>query len=93
MSKKIEKCDKCGVWINEKGECYCAIWVEDYRKIPLSLTFEKALLAYDHCKEQDNDSSPFSMDHWSGNCAVYFKGDYEKCMKVRRFVDELETKG
>lgn len=85
---KIEKCDKCGSWINDKGECYCGTWSENFRDVPILCTMEKALLAYDNMKEQENSDSPLTMDHWSGNCAVFFKGDYELCMKVKKFIED-----
>ena len=86
---KIEKCDKCGSWIDGNGNCYCGTWSEDFRKQPFSLTMEKALLAYDQRREQENSCEPLSMDHFSGNCAVYFKGDYNLCMKVKQFILDL----
>lgn len=89
---KIKKCDKCGGWINKKGECSCGYWIENYRDLKPLQIFERALLCYDNIQEQSNNDSPISGDHWSGNCYVFFKGDYELCELVKNFIEEQKDK-
>lgn len=89
---KIEKCDKCGGWINNNNECFCGTWVEKYRDVPALLLFEKALLCFDQHCEQTNSDKPISGDHWSGNCYVFFKGNYELCEEIKKFILEKKQK-
>lgn len=89
---KIEKCDKCGSWIDGNGECFCGKWIDSYRDLPFTLMLEKALLMYDQLCEQNNDDSPMSGDHWSGNCFVFFKGDYNLCEEIKKYIKSKENK-
>lgn len=86
----INNCDKCGSLIYN-GKCACGFWYEKDSKPELAKTFERAILAYDFMTEQYNDDSPFSGDHSSGNCFVFFKGDFQLCEKVKDFIRENST--
>lgn len=81
-----EKCGKCKSSII-KGKCDCGWWWEKDEQPDALKTFERAILAYDHLREQDGTNSPLTMDHNTGNCMILFKGDYEMCVKVREFID------
>lgn len=82
-----DKCDKCGSTILD-SKCSCGYWVNHDQK--LTKIFEKAIFAYDFLCDQNSDDSPLSMDHHLGSCIILFKGDYEKCMKVKQFISEFD---
>lgn len=81
----LDYCDKCQGAI-EKGKCPCGSWYEKDNQPNFMQIMEKAIYAYDHMCEQYNDDRPFSGDHHTGNCVVYFKGDYDLCEKVKQFI-------
>ena len=82
--KKQEKCDKCGSDIL-MGRCSCGEWYENGKAPPLANILEKAILEFNK-----TGSEVLSGDHHSGSCIILFKGDHKKCMKVKKFVEELE---
>lgn len=85
MIEKLTHCDKCGSKINN-GRCDCGQWVDDYTQVPFMKLLEQCIYGYDHECEQSGSNGPMSGDHHSGNCFVFFKGDYELCMKVKDFI-------
>lgn len=88
MDTERTHCDKCKSKIYN-GKCSCGFWYQKDKQPEVLKTFERAIFAYDfHCEEHNN-RLPLSMDHYTGNCAVYFKGNYEDCMKVKEFINSL----
>jgi hypothetical protein len=87
--EKRTHCDKCfSEIVNDR--CDCGYWIDDYKNDSFSVALERAIYAYDHMREQNNSDAPFTGDHFSGNCIALFKGDYEDCMKVRQFIEDLK---
>lgn len=86
--KTNDKCDKCsGKIIN--GKCPCGFWYEHDKAPNFAKTLERAIYAYDYMCEKNNDDSPFTGDHYSGNCIALFKGNYEDTQKVKNFIKSL----
>lgn len=78
-----DKCDMCGSKI-ENGECDCGLWKskEEMENDPLKLSLEKF-----HEMKQFvlTGDSPHL-----GCAVVYFRGDYNDCMKVQKFIYEMK---
>jgi hypothetical protein len=85
MTEKRTHCDKCLSLIQD-GQCLCGVWVDNYKDVTIMSLLEKCIYFYDHHCEQHNDTTPMSGDHFTGNCYIFFKGDYEYCMKVKQFI-------
>ena len=73
----------CGSKI-ENGECSCGEWIsaEEFANNPLKLGLEKF-----------HDMKRFSLtgDAPHLGCAVvYFRGDYNDCIKVEKFIHEMK---
>lgn len=81
------ECDKCHSEIIE-NDCSCGKWGlrEDFPDLQV---FEESILTYNILAEKNNDLSPFTGDHYSGTCFVFFKGDYKKLMIVKEFINEI----
>ncbi len=85
----MNECDKCkGEILN--GKCDCGNWYDKENVPNFAKTIEKSIYAYDHMCEQSNNSSPFTGDHYSGNCIALFKGNFEDCQKVKEFIKSLK---
>lgn len=80
----MDKCDKCKTDIL-MDECSCGRWFKKGEHPKGAGIFEQALLAFDRV-----GSDVISADHWTGGCFVFFKGDHEKCKKVRKYVEGLD---
>jgi hypothetical protein len=81
----MDKCDKCGSDIL-MGECSCGLWFENDQMPHYAKVQEEALLNFDK-----SGAAISSGDHHTGVCFVFFRGDYKKCMKVVKFVEELNN--
>ncbi len=77
-------CDKCLSKILD-GKCSCGLWKEAEEATEYH-PYLKAILAYNEECKKHGDWSPLSGDHFSGTCLILFRGDYEKCIKVKEFV-------
>jgi hypothetical protein len=79
----LDKCDMCGSKINE-GKCDCGIW-----KSPKEMKDNPMKLAI----EQFHDMKRFTLtgDAPHLGCAVvFFRGDYNDCQKVQKFIYEMK---
>lgn len=76
-------CDKCNCKIIE-GRCDCGIWIKPEEPIDPLTPLEDAIIAYNRM----NIDYPLTGDHHSGTCIVLFKGDYDLCKKVKKFIEE-----
>jgi hypothetical protein len=83
-------CDKCKSEIVE-DKCSCGVW-GDREDFPDIHPYEAAMLKYNELCEEHGDYSALGGDHFTGTCIVIFKGNYDKCMKVKEYVDSLEVK-
>ena len=78
----MDKCDKCRSDIL-MGECSCGFWFKKGEMPEHMKVLEKAL---SHFHNSGKDIS--SGDHHTGVCFVFFKGDYQLCMKVVEFIED-----
>ena len=83
-------CDKCKGEIVD-GICPCGVWGET-KDFPEIHPYEAAMLKYNETCVTHGDFSAMSGDHFTQTCIVLFKGNYDKCMKVKEYVDSLEGK-
>ena len=79
----MKNCDMCGSKI-ENGECSCGIWksAEEMADDPMKLGLEKF-----------HDMKRFTLtgDAPHLGCAVvYFRGDYNDCDKVQKFIHQMK---
>jgi len=81
----MANCDKCASKIID-SKCKCGYWYEADEAPDFSKLIERTVLAYDHMTKFLNSSEPLSADHDSGNCVIFFKGDYNFCVKVKEFI-------
>jgi hypothetical protein len=85
MNKEIENCDMCGSKIMN-GKCQCGMWInaEQMADCPMKLGMEKF-----------HEMKQFTMTADSphlGCAVVYFRGDYNDCKKVQRFIYQLKNR-
>ncbi len=83
------KCDKCQSSIIH-SKCNCGYWYQKGQEPSFFKTLERAIMAYDHLWEQNSSSKPISGDHYSGNCIIPFKGNYDTCEKVKEFIELMK---
>ena len=77
-----KNCDKCGSKIID-GKCECGIWIETQDQPEHLVMFERAMVAYNRM----NIDHPISGDHHTGTCIILFKGDYELCEDVKKYIE------
>jgi len=82
---KRKKCDKCGSKIKD-GICDCGIWYEPEEIPEYIRIFELAMTTYDRMEISEPISSEKIV---SGTCIVLFKGDYDMCEKVKKYIETL----
>lgn len=82
-------CDKCKSKIVD-GKCDCGFWIA-VEEFPELHPYEAAILKYNEMCEKSDIYSTLSSDHFTVTCLVIFKGNYDKCMKVKQYVDSLEV--
>jgi len=90
INKRLEMrktCDKCKSKIVD-GKCDCGVWYEKKEQPLFAENLERAMLAYNELGTFD----PISGDHHSGSCIVLFKGKYEDCEEVKKFIGSLKEK-
>jgi hypothetical protein len=85
MTKLLENCDMCGTKI-ENGRCSCGKWksAEESKNNPMKLAIEEF-----------NSMKQFTLtcDAPHLGCAsVYFRGDYNDCEKVKKFIYEMKNR-
>lgn len=89
----IEVCDKCHGKVID-GKCPCGVWLDTKDVSNFTRLIQTVLLGYDYLYDHNLIGSSFSSDHFSGNCMILFRGDYDLCMKVRDFLaEEQATRG
>lgn len=81
----IEKCDMCGSKIKD-NKCSCGTWrtPEESKDCPLKKSIE-----YFH------EMKKFTMTAdapYLGCAAVFFRGDYNDCKKVERFIKYMKER-
>lgn len=79
----IKKCDLCGFEIINK-RCDCGIWIdkEEMANCPMKKSIEKF---------HDMKRFTFTGDAPHLGCAVvFFRGDYNDCKKVEKFIHEMK---
>lgn len=81
----ITNCDMCGSKI-ENGKCSCGEWksAEKMKDNPMKLALEE----FDSMKR-------FSLTcdiPYLGCAAVFFRGDYNDCLKVQQFIYEMKKR-
>ena len=77
-----DNCDKCGSKIND-GKCECGIWFEKEEQPDHLLFMERAIIAYNRM----NIDYPLTGDHCSGTCMILFKGDFELCEDIKKYIE------
>jgi hypothetical protein len=76
-------CDKCKSKVND-GKCECGIWLEPPEQPDYLLFMERAMTAYDRM----NIDYPLTGEKIvTGTCMVLFKGDYELCEDVKKYIE------
>jgi hypothetical protein len=73
-------------WINgvNDGKCECGIWPEPPEQPDYLLFMERAMIAYDRM----NIDYPLTGEKIvTGTCMVLFKGDYELCEDVKKYIE------
>jgi hypothetical protein len=83
--KNKDKCDMCGTEIND-GKCSCGIWKspEEMKDCPLKLGLEKF---HEMRRFTITGDSPHL-----GCAVVYFRGDYNDCKKVEKFIYQMKRR-
>jgi len=79
----MNKCDMCGSPIKQ-GKCDCGIWksAEEMADCPMKMGIEKF---------HEMKQFTFTGDAPHLGCAVvYFRGDYNDCKKVEKFIHEMK---
>ena len=80
-------CDKCLSPI-ENGKCSCGYWYENNEMPPFANLFAVTISAFNNM-----ETEIFSGDHIATGIAfVYFKGDFEMCEKVKKYIRKLQSK-
>jgi len=81
----MENCDMCGSKI-ENGKCSCGEWktAEEMKDDPM----KKAMEQFHEMKRM---CATFDMPHL-GCAAVFFRGDYNDCQKIREFIDQMKSR-
>jgi hypothetical protein len=76
-------CDMCGSEI-EDGKCRCGTWqsIEEVR----DHLFKKSL---EHFHKMERFTLTMDAPHL-GTAAVFFRGDYNDCQKVQKFIYEMK---
>lgn len=79
----ISKCDMCGSAIIE-GKCDCGTWKskEEMEQDPMRL----AIVQFDSMKRFTLTGDAPHL----GCAVVYFRGDYNDCQKVQKFIYEMK---
>ncbi len=81
----IEKCDMCGSKIVD-GKCSCGTWIN--AKEMENCPFKKGLEEFHEMKR-----FTFTGDAPHLGCAViYFRGDYNDCKAVEKFIYQLKNR-
>ena len=80
----MENCDKCGSKI-EDGKCSCGIWIEKNQDCALRDSFNNSIEHYNKLSYPNI----LGGDHYSGSCFVFFPGDFDKCEKVKEFIQNM----
>lgn len=80
-----KKCDMCGSAI-VNNECDCGIWksAEEMKDCPLKNSLEKF-------HEMKRFTLTGDAPHL-GCAAVWFRGDYNDCQKVEKFIHEMKNR-
>ncbi len=81
----MNNCDMCGSEIKE-GKCSCGTWKtkEEMANCPLKMGIEKF-------HEMKHFSLTADAPHL-GCAVVYFRGDYNDCKKVQKFIYEMKNR-
>lgn len=81
----IDKCDMCGTAI-ENGKCSCGTWksAEEIKDHPI----QKSLLYFHDLKQFTMTAD---MPHL-GSAVVFFRGDYNDCKKVEKFIHNMKNR-
>ena len=82
----LENCDKCGSKIIN-NECSCGVWTDSYDEVAAPYKYLPDLFEF---FLENKEFEYFSSDYHKGICVVFFKGDYEMCMKVNAYIEHLQ---
>jgi hypothetical protein len=86
MSEKtMENCDMCGTKI-EKGECSCGTWIPKEK-----MEGNQILKAIEEFHEMKMFSLTADAPHL-GCAVVFFRGDYNDCKKVKKFICRMKKR-
>ena len=83
-----EYCDKCNSKVIN-GKCDCGIWINREDQPKNISIFEQAILEYN---KLNTDDCVLTGNHYTGTSLIIFKGDYNDCMKVKEFINNLHQK-
>lgn len=86
--KQEFSCDKCGSTIVD-GFCDCGQWFEKEDQPLLLQQIQEILEEF----AKDKEFKIFSGDHHSGLSILIFRGDYNACMRVREYTENIIEKG
>lgn len=80
----MNNCDMCGSEIKD-GKCSCGIWLskEEMENCPIKKSIEKF-----------HDTKTFSLTGYAphlGCAVVYFRGDFNDCKKIEKFIYEMKN--
>lgn len=83
MTDEMIKCDMCGSKI-ENSECECGTWLskEEVENCPIKKSIE-------NFHEMKRFTLTGDAPHL-GCAVVYFRGDYNDCQKVQKFIYEMK---
>lgn len=84
-----DKCDKCGSAIIE-NRCDCGMWYKNNEAPPIGQLVEATILTWN--RDNKRNLGVTTCDHYSGTCMAIFKGDYELCLQVKKYIKELQAK-
>lgn len=79
----MNNCDMCGTEIKE-GKCSCGIW-----KSKEEMENDPMMLGLEQFHEMKQFTFTGDMPHL-GCAVVYFRGDYNDCKKVEKFIYQMK---
>jgi hypothetical protein len=79
----MKRCDMCGEEIVD-GKCSCGVWFEGMEEHPYNVALRE--FHKSECMTTSMDAPHL------GSAAVFFRGDYNDCMKVREFILKMKGK-
>lgn len=81
-----DKCDKCLTPI-VNNRCSCGMWYNENDHTMDSYLIESVIYLFN-----SYGTNEMSGDHHTGTAFVFFKGNYEDCEAVKRFLEERKCK-